>query len=319
LFRVRRFTVGSGRPHRRTIGPAAFSAVLPPAELCSLLNRSFEAIAAALIAEEGLLDKFIGIRSSAIRSWPSSASPAAAAMGRKPWGGPGGPGDQASLAELNAELAAAGRPPLRQGIGLHFGEVMAGNLGSSQRLEFTVIGASVIVASRLERLTRQFPDTPILISRALLELRPNLLEVVPLGFHQLTGLCRTPWRSTACWDCADPTPAELSVCVNGSSLGLAWTGPRLLISLTAVLWGCSGFRLCWRVPGPGLTLFPEWLPTHAAAFRRPSGCWAGSYRLQLPDGFRKAGAVLLHWNPAAPDDPADCPGPFHPRSARPVA
>ena len=65
---------------------------------------------------------------------------------------------------------------------------MAGNLGSSQRLEFTVIGVSVIVASRLERLTRQFPDTPILISRALLDLLPDRLEVVPLGFHLLKGL-----------------------------------------------------------------------------------------------------------------------------------
>jgi len=43
---------------------------------------------------------------------------------------------------------------------------MAGNLGSSKRLEFTVIGVSVIVACRLEHLTRQFPDMSILISRA---------------------------------------------------------------------------------------------------------------------------------------------------------
>ena len=139
---------------------------------------------AAVIAEEGLLDKFIGDSLMAEFGVPRSrgdgvealaAVRAALAM-------------QASLAQLNAELAAAGRPPLRQGIGLHFGEVMAGNLGSSQRLEFTVIGASVIVACRLERLTRQFPDTPILISGALLELLPDRLEVIPLGFHLLKGL-----------------------------------------------------------------------------------------------------------------------------------
>jgi adenylate cyclase len=161
-----------------------FSAVLPPAELFRLLNRYFEAIAAAVIAEDGLLDKFIGDSLMAEFGVPRSrgdgvealaAVRAALAM-------------QASLADLNAELTAAGRPPLRQGIGLHFGEVMAGNLGSSQRLEFTVIGVSVIVASRLERLTRQFPDTPILISRALLELLPDQLEVVPLGAHLLKGL-----------------------------------------------------------------------------------------------------------------------------------
>lgn len=161
-----------------------FSAVLPPAELFSLLNRYFETIAAAVIAEEGLLDKFIGDALMAEFGVPRSrgdevealaAVRAALAM-------------QASLTDLNADLAAAGLPPLRQGIGLHFGEVMAGNLGSSQRLEFTVIGTSVIVASRLERLTRRFPDTPILISGALLALLPDRLEVVPLGCHQLKGL-----------------------------------------------------------------------------------------------------------------------------------
>jgi adenylate cyclase len=95
---------------------------------------------------------------------------------------------QTSLERLNAELAAAGRPTLRQGIGLHFGEVIAGNLGSSQRLEFTVIGAAVNVASRIEGLTRRFPDHPILLSAAVLALLPDQLEVVPLGAHLLKGL-----------------------------------------------------------------------------------------------------------------------------------
>jgi adenylate cyclase len=160
------------------------SSSLQPSEIFTLLNRYFEAIAAAVIAEDGLLDKFIGDslmaefgvpRSRGDRQEAMAAVRAALAM-------------QASLAQLNAELAAAGRQPLRQGIGLHFGEVMAGNLGSSQRLEFTVIGMSVIVASRLERLTRRFPDTPILISGALLALLPDRLQVLPLGSHRLKGL-----------------------------------------------------------------------------------------------------------------------------------
>jgi adenylate cyclase len=157
---------------------------LQPSELFTLLNRYFEVIAAAVIAEDGLLDKFIGDALMAEFGVPRSrgdevealaAVRAALAM-------------RASLAQLNAELVAAGRPPLRQGIGLHFGEVMAGNLGSSQRLEFTVIGLSVIVASRLEGLSRQFPDTPILISGDLLALLPDQLQVKPLGRHRLKGL-----------------------------------------------------------------------------------------------------------------------------------
>ncbi len=157
---------------------------LQPSELFTLLNRYFEVIAAAVIAEDGLLDKFIGDALMAEFGVPRSrgdevealaAVRAALAM-------------RSSLAQLNAELVAAGRPPLRQGIGLHFGEVIAGNLGSSQRLEFTVIGLSVIVASRLEGLSRQFPDTPILISGDLLALLPDQVRVLPLGRHRLKGL-----------------------------------------------------------------------------------------------------------------------------------
>ncbi|MEI8251332.1 MAG: adenylate/guanylate cyclase domain-containing protein [Synechococcus sp. ELA057] len=165
------------------VGFTPLSAQLEPPELFALLNRYFEAIAAAVIAEQGLLDKFIGDALMAEFGVPRSrgdaqealaAVRAALAMG-------------ASLERLNAELVAAGQPTLRQGIGLHFGEVIAGNLGSSQRLEFTVIGASVNVASRLEGLTRRFPDHPILISGSVLELLSDQLEVEPLGAHSLKG------------------------------------------------------------------------------------------------------------------------------------
>jgi len=159
------------------------SAELEPPELFALLNRYFEAISAAVIAEQGLLDKFIGDALMAQFGVPRSRGDAIEALAAVR----AALAMQASLGRLNQELIAAGRPPLRQGIGLHFGEVIAGNLGSSQRLEFTVVGASVNVASRLEGLTRSFPEHTILISGALLELLPDLLEVVPLGEHRLKG------------------------------------------------------------------------------------------------------------------------------------
>jgi adenylate cyclase len=64
---------------------------------------------------------------------------------------------------------------------------MAGNLGSSQRMEFAVIGASVNLASRLATLTRLYPQTRILISGAILALLPERLEVLLLGAHDLRG------------------------------------------------------------------------------------------------------------------------------------
>ncbi|NBQ37782.1 MAG: CHASE2 domain-containing protein, partial [Synechococcus sp.] len=128
------------------VGFTPLSAQLEAAVLFDLLNRYFEAIAAAVIAEQGLLDKFIGDalmaefgvpRSRGLAVETLAAVRAALAM-------------QQALAALNQQLADEGLPPLRQGIGIHVGEVIAGNLGSSQRLEFTVVGASVNVASRLE-------------------------------------------------------------------------------------------------------------------------------------------------------------------------
>ncbi|MCP9933697.1 adenylate/guanylate cyclase domain-containing protein [Cyanobium sp. Candia 9D4] len=165
------------------VGFTPLSAVLEPAELFALLNRYFEAMAAAVLEQEGLLDKFIGDAVMAEFGVPRSrgdaeearaAVRAALAM-------------QQRLEALNVELAAAGTPPLKHGIGLHFGEVIAGNLGSSQRLEFTVVGASVNVTSRLEGLTRLFPAHPILVSGDLLALLPEELEVLPLGSHRIKG------------------------------------------------------------------------------------------------------------------------------------
>jgi adenylate cyclase len=165
------------------VGFTPLSAELEPAALFSLLNRYFEAIAAAVIAEQGLLDKFIGDALMAEFGVPRSRGDAAEALAAVR----AALAMRSSLEQLNAELVAAGLPSLRQGIGLHFGEVIAGNLGSSQRLEFTVIGASVNVASRLEGLTRRFPEHSILISGSVLALIPDQLQVEPLGAHPLKG------------------------------------------------------------------------------------------------------------------------------------
>ena len=165
------------------VGFTARSSVMEPEALFSLMNRYFEAIAAPVLEQQGLLDKFIGDALMAEFGVPQhrgdrvealAAAHAALAM-------------QANLAQLNLELKAAGEAPLMQGIGIHFGDVMAGNLGSSHRLEYTVIGASVNLASRLESLTRTFPDHPILISRDVRDLLGDAAQVQHLGRHCLKG------------------------------------------------------------------------------------------------------------------------------------
>ena len=165
------------------VGFTTRSSTLEPSALFTLLNRYFEAISEPVLKEQGLLDKFIGDSLMAEFGVPHhrgdkeealAAVRAALTM-------------RDNLKQLNAELQLDGQAPLAQGIGLHFGEVMAGNLGSSNRLEYTVIGSTVNVASRLEGLTRRFEDHSILISGELRELLGDSVEVIDLGAQMLKG------------------------------------------------------------------------------------------------------------------------------------
>ena len=90
---------------------------------------------------------------------------------------------------LNRVRAAEGEPAVRFGLALHIGEVMFGNIGASQRLDFTVIGPAVNHAARLEKLCSPL-DRSVVLSASMAELLPAD-EIEPLGPARDEGHRRT--------------------------------------------------------------------------------------------------------------------------------
>jgi adenylate cyclase len=114
-----------------------------PEEVAALLGDYFAVMVDAVFEHHGTLDKFTGDGIMAV--WgapfplPDAADQALAAARAM----------RAELARYNQRRRAAGRPPIQAGLGLSYGEVFAGNIGSERRLEYTVVGDAVNLANRL--------------------------------------------------------------------------------------------------------------------------------------------------------------------------
>ncbi len=149
-------------------------------ELVGILNEYFTEMVDCVMAQGGVVDKYIGDNIMAVFGAPVSRSDDAARGVRAALAMRG------ALVKLNTRFAERGIDPLRFGIGLHTGEVVAGNIGSARRMEYTVIGDAVNLASRLESKTKEL-ETDLLISEATRAKLDDSFSVEANGEIQVKG------------------------------------------------------------------------------------------------------------------------------------
>ncbi len=141
--------------------------------LVGLLNEYFTEMVTIVMEEDGVVDKYIGDAIMAVFgapvSKPDDAVRAVRAAVRM----------RKALADLNVRLVARGVPALRTGIGVHTGPVVAGNIGSEARMEYTVIGDAVNLASRLESNTKEM-GVDVLISEDTFKLVEGTVIARPI-------------------------------------------------------------------------------------------------------------------------------------------
>lgn len=177
-------------------GFTAISDRTPPAELIGMLDDYFEVMARPVQQREGEVLKFMGDGMLAIfRTGDGDAQP-----GEDPRQAACRRALEAAKAafeglhELNQGRGIGGAPPLKAGIGLHYGRVLFGNVGATDRLDFTVIGRAVNEVARVEAATK-IMERPLLASGAFAEMLgsagpghdPNC-KLESLGFHALRGV-----------------------------------------------------------------------------------------------------------------------------------
>lgn len=150
-------------------GFSTFSEGRDPEEIVNRLNEYFEKMVEGITANGGVVDKFVGDAIMGVFGGvieldnPCDRAVQAALAMRE------------NLRALNAGRADGETDRFENGIGIHFGEVLQGSIGSSGRKEFTVIGDNVNVASRVEGLTKSYPSG-VIVTRAVAEMLSESLR-----------------------------------------------------------------------------------------------------------------------------------------------
>ncbi len=159
-------------------GFTAMSAMMDASEVTQMLNEYFEVMADVLFDHGGTLDKYIGDAIMALFGVPRANEDAALCAVRCAIG------MQSALRSLNRTRQARGDPSIGMGIGVNFGEVIWGPLGSRKTMDYTVVGDVVNVASRLCSLAKV---EEVIISQSTYESVEEQIHVQPLPPTKVKG------------------------------------------------------------------------------------------------------------------------------------
>ena len=153
---------------------------MSPRETVDMLNGVFVELYEAVTVTGGVVDKFIGDAVMAVYGVPlsSGADATNAVAGARQM--------IALLDEVNRRSGRSGKNLLRLGIGISTGEVIAGTIGSPKRMDYTVIGDSVNLASRLQNTTK-FYRVEIIVSEATAEATPDRSGLRELDLIKVRG------------------------------------------------------------------------------------------------------------------------------------
>lgn len=164
-------------------GYSKVTAQSDPQALVAQLNEYLTAMVGCVFRYQGTLDKFIGdavmavwgnVSSGGVRHDAMCAVQAAIAM-------------RAELVRLNKTWRERGFPEFGMGIAVHHGEVVVGNIGSPQRMEFATIGDAVNITWKLQEFTKE-SGSDLIVSQAVAELLKDQLELRQAGAATIRGV-----------------------------------------------------------------------------------------------------------------------------------
>lgn len=212
-------------------GFSSFSEELTPTQLVDFLNDYLSAMSHIIIRHDGTIDKYEG---DAIICF---------------WGAPGTQIDHATLAcraavemieklrELRADFLARGLPALHVRIGINSGKMIVGNMGSIQRMDYTIMGDSVNLASRIEGVSK-FYGTTILITQDTLDLIGDEFAVREIDTVRVMGRS-TPTMLFELICRAERISATFQKVVDTYSKGLAMYKNRQFLDAASLFTKCT--------------------------------------------------------------------------------